>query len=204
MNWAEIASAAVTLFLIMDPFGNAPVFNSVLCRLEEGRRRAVMIRELLIALAILLGFLFAGNAIMGFLGLSQSSLSLTGGVLLFIISLKMIFPAPKTASDDGFGDEPFIVPLAMPLIAGPSTIAVLLLLGSNEPEKLPQWGVALFLAWSVTTALLVSSPFILRLIGEKGSRALERLMGMILVILATQMLLNGITDYVKSLSSLLK
>lgn len=199
MNWTEIASAAVTLFLIMDPLGNVPVFNAVLAKVEPSKRLPVIARELAIALAILMGFLFAGNAILAFLGLSQSSLNIAGGILLFIISLRMIFPGRHTADDDET-DDPFIVPLAVPLIAGPSTIAVLLLLSSNQPAQLSQWAVALLLAWLATTVLLVASPRILALIGQRGSRALERLMGMILVILATQMLLNGIRDFIESLS----
>lgn len=199
MNWNDILSAAVTLFLIMDPLGNAPVFNAVLSSVDPGRRMAVVARELVIALLILVAFLLAGRAILTFLGLSQSSLSIAGGVLLFIISLRMIFPGNPESRDDAVTDEPFIVPLAVPLIAGPSTIAVLLLLSSNQPGQLLDWGLALFMAWLGVTLLLLASPKILSIIGERGSRALERLMGMILVILATQLLLNGIRDFVHSL-----
>lgn len=199
MNWGDIATAAVTLFLIMDPLGNVPVFNAVLSNLEPKRRSKIVARELVIALIILLGFLFAGNTILAFLGLSQSSLNIAGGVLLFTISLRMIFPGRREAGDEGDSEEPFIVPLAVPLIAGPSTIAVLLLLSSNQPGQIAEWSMALFLSWIVTTILLVLSPKILSVIGKKGSRALERLMGMILIILATQMLLNGIRDFIQSL-----
>ena len=198
MNWSEIASAAATLFLVMDPLGNMPVFNAVLAKLDPRRRSAVVARELVIALVILLGFLFAGNAILGFLQLSQSSLSIAGGVLLFIISLRMIFPDAAT-DEDGDVEDPFIVPLAVPLTAGPSTIAFVLLLSSNQPDRLLDWSLALVLAWAGATLLLVASPHLLKLIGARGSRALERLMGMILVVLATQMLLNGIRDFVQSL-----
>lgn len=159
----------------------------------------VVARELCLALIILLGFLFAGNAILGFLGLSQSSLNIAGGILLFIISLRMIFPKANNADEFEDSEEPFLVPLAIPLIAGPSTIAILLLLSSSEPERLFEWSIALFLAWLGTTILLVASPFLLKVLGTRGSRALERLMGMILVILATQMLLNGIRDFILSL-----
>ena len=199
MNWSDIPSTSVTIFLIMDPFGNAPVFNAVLSRLDRRRRSIVVARELLIALFILLGFLLAGNTILDFLGLAQPSLSIAGGILLFIISLRMIFPSARVAEDNADMEDPFIVPLAVPLIAGPSTIAVLLLLSSNQPEQLKEWSIALFLAWFGTTILLVASPFLLKVIGSRGSRALERLMGMILVILATQMLLNGIRSFVTSL-----
>ena len=199
MHWQEIASAAVTLLLIMDPLGNVPVFNSVLANCEPSRRTRIIIREVILALVILMGFLFAGNAILGFLGLSQSSLAIAGGVLLFIISMRMIFPGRHSGSDVASDEEPFLVPLAVPLIAGPSTIAILLLLSSGQPERMLDWSVALFLAWSATAILLVASPWLLRFLGNRGSRALERLMGMILVIVAVQMLLNGIRDFVTSL-----
>lgn len=199
MNWIEISSAAVTLFLVMDPIGNVPIFNAILSNLDEKRRTRVVARELLIALFILLSFLLAGNTILAFLGLSQSSLNIAGGVLLFIISLRMIFPAPHSNDDENVEDEPFIVPLAVPLTAGPSTIAVLLLLSSNQPNRLIEWSLALFMAWLGATVILLSSPQLLKIIGKRGSRALERLMGMVLVILATQMLLNGVRDFIESL-----
>lgn len=199
MHWSDIATAAATLFLIMDPLGNAPVFNAVLSRMDPSRRTRVLAREMLIALFILIGFLFAGNGILAFLGLTQSSLNIAGGVLLFIISLRMIFPQHQTLSDNPDAEEPFIVPLAVPLIAGPSTIAVLLLLSSSQPDQILDWVAALMLAWTASTGLLLASPRIMGIIGMKGSRALERLMGMILVIVATQMLLNGIKDFVQSL-----
>lgn len=199
MNWIEISAAATTLFLVMDPLGNVPIFNAILSKLDKKRRSRVVARELLIALFILLGFLLAGNSILTFLGLSQSSLNIAGGILLFIISLRMIFPSHHINDDEKLEEEPFIVPLAVPLTAGPSTIAVLLLLSSNQPERLLEWGVALVLAWVGATVILLSSPQLLSVIGNRGSRALERLMGMILVLLATQMLLNGIRDFVVSL-----
>ena len=145
------------------------------------------------------GYLFAGNAILSFLGLSQSFLNISGGVLLFIISLRMIFPKSSSGEEVEGEDDPFLVPLAIPLIAGPSTIAILLLLNSSEPARLLEWTVALFMAWLGTTVLLVASPFLLRILGRRGSRALERLMGMILVMLATQMLLNGVRDFAQSM-----
>lgn len=199
MNWNDVGSAAITIFLIMDPLGNAPVFHAVLSRLEERRRMRVVARELCIALLILLGFLFAGNYILAFLGITQPSLNIAGGLLLFIISLRMIFPDPRDQGEVSNAEEPFIVPLATPLIAGPSTTAVLLLLSSTQPDRNLEWAVALCLAWFATTVLLVVSPQLLSIVGPRGARALERLMGMILVILATQMLLNGIRDFVASL-----
>ncbi|MDJ0911452.1 MAG: YhgN family NAAT transporter [Woeseiaceae bacterium] len=199
MNWHEIATAAVTLFFIMDPLGNVPIFHAVLSKCEPSRRTWIIARELIIALVILFLFLFTGNAILAFLGLSQSSLNIAGGILLFIISLRMIFPRAVAMEEIDVDEEPFLVPLAIPMVAGPSTIAILLLLSSSQPDKLLEWSTALLLAWLGTTVLLVLSPKLMDLLGTRGSRALERLMGMILVILATQMLLNGVRDFVNSL-----
>jgi multiple antibiotic resistance protein len=198
MNWTEIASTAVTLFLVLDSLGNIPIFNAILSKLDQARRTRVIAREMLIALGILMAFLFAGNFVLSFLGLTQSSLNISGGVLLFIISLRMIFPGRHQYSDQET-EDPFIVPIAVPLTAGPSTIAILLFLGSSQPERIWEWCLALVIAWLGSTVLLVLSPQVLALIGERGSRALERLMGMILVILAIQMLLNGIREFVQSL-----
>ena len=199
MNWQDIASVSLTLFFIMDPLGNVPIFNAVLSGFDDARRTKIVARELILALFILFLFLLTGNAILGFLGLSQSSLSIAGGILLFLISLRMIFPKTTSRDEIEGTEDPFLVPLAVPMIAGPSTIAILLLLSSSQPDRMAEWSVSLLLAWLGTTVLLVASPLLMRVLGKRGARALERLMGMILVILATQMLLNGIRDFVSSL-----
>ena len=200
MIWSDIAAAAATLFFVMDPLGNIAIFNGVLSRFPPRRRAQITARELVIALVIMLVLLFAGTAILNFLGLSQPSLNIAGGVLLFIIALRMIFPgaAGEVATEK---DEPFIVPLAMPMIAGPSTIAILLLLSSTEPARIWEWCTALVIAWAASTVILTASPFLLRVLGDRGLRALERLMGMLLVLLATQLLLNGVREFVLSLDT---
>ncbi|MEM1232335.1 MAG: MarC family protein [Pseudomonadota bacterium] len=199
--WPEVAAAAATLFFIMDPLGNVPIFNAILSRYLPRERALISARELCLALLILFAFLFAGNRILAFLGISQSSLSIAGGVLLFIISLRMIFPRPAALAEDEAEADPFIVPLAVPMVAGPSTIAVLLLLSGGQPERMLEWSLALLIAWLGSTVLLVASPFLLRVLGDRGSRALARLMGMILVILATQMTMNGVAEFVRALGA---
>ena len=198
MDWSEISAVAVTLFFVMDPLGNIPVFNAVLARFETRRRSVIVARELVFALLILLVFLFAGNTIMGFLGLSQSSLSLAGGILLFVIAIRMIFP--RQGAEEEPEEDPFIVPLAMPLVAGPSTIALLLLLASSEPERIWEWCTALTLAWSASFVILACSPWVMKVLGDRGVRALERLMGMLLILLAIQMFLNGLQEFLASIS----
>jgi multiple antibiotic resistance protein len=199
VNYPDILAVAVTLFFVMDPLGNIPVFNAVLARFDARTRSRIVARELTIALAILLLFLFVGNPVMKFLGLTQPTLSLSGGILLFIIALRMIFPLPAGAADDEVVD-PFIVPLAMPLVAGPSTIAILLLQSSRHPELVWEWCLALVLAWIATTAILACSPWLMKALGDRGVKALERLMGMLLVLLAVQMFSDGVAQFVAGLS----
>ena len=191
----EILSAATMLFLIMDPLGNLPIYMSVLKTIDPKRRRVVIIRELVIALLILMVFLHSGQALLDFLKIKQETVSIAGGIILFIIAIKMIFPRPGGIMGLPAGEEPFIVPLAVPMIAGPSTMAALILLANQEPNKMTQWSVALFAAWLISAIILTMSNTFHRVLGEKGLNAIERLMGMILVMIAIQMLLNGIGRY---------
>ena len=187
----EIISATVLLILIMDPLGNLPIFMSVLKHTEPKRRRAIMVRELLIALLVMLVFLFAGEKILAFLSLRAETVSISGGIILFLIAIKMIFPsASGNSSGLPAGEEPFIVPLAIPLVAGPS-------LSHQYPNQMGHLVIALLLAWGGTFVILLQSSLFLRLLGEKGVNALERLMGLILVMMATQMFLDGIRMWMK-------
>ncbi|WP_147200160.1 YhgN family NAAT transporter [Pantoea sp. MBD-2R] len=194
----EMISATVLLLLIMDPLGNLPIFMSVLKHLEPKRRRVVLIREMLIALVIMLLFLFAGEKILAFLNLRTETVSISGGIILFLIAIKMIFPSQESSSSGlPAGEEPFLVPLAIPLVAGPSLLATLMLLSHQYPDQLTHLVGALLIAWGATVTILLLSGLFLRLLGEKGVNALERLMGLILIMLATQMFLDGIRAYLK-------
>jgi multiple antibiotic resistance protein len=185
---------SVTLFLVLDPFGNAAVFHGVLSKVPEKRRRMVLVRELLIALGILLGFLFLGKHLLGFLGLRPATLSISGGILLFLIALGMVFPSHSMLGETA-DEEPFIVPLAVPLMAGPSTLALILLTSSKYPDATGQITLAVGAAWLLSSVVLLLSPAILKLLGTKGTRALERLMGLLLILVAVQMFLDGVTTY---------
>jgi multiple antibiotic resistance protein len=193
----EIFAAATMLFLIMDPLGNLPIYMSVLKSIEPKRKRWVIMRELCIALLILFIFLFSGQALLDFLQVKQETVSLAGGIILFLIAIKMIFPKPGGVMNLPEGEEPLIVPLAVPMIAGPSTMAALILLANQEPNKMLDWSLALLLAWGVSAIILMMSGAVHRILKDKGLRAIERLMGMILVMIAIQMLLNGITVYIE-------
>ncbi|HSM51104.1 MAG TPA: YhgN family NAAT transporter [Thermoanaerobaculia bacterium] len=186
-----LSSAAILLFLVMDPLGNVPLFVSALASVPSERRRQVLVRELLIALGVLLAFLFGGNATLNLLGIRSESISVAGGIVLFLISIKMLFPTAPAAAEGPAG-EPFIVPLAIPLMAGPSTFATLILL-SGQPGAGPGLLVAaLLVAWGASSAILLASPWFHRILGARGLLAMERLMGLLLVALSVQMLLDGV------------
>jgi multiple antibiotic resistance protein len=186
----ELLTPIVTLFLVMDPLGNVPLFLSVLRTVDPARRRAILMREVAIAYGVLVAFLFAGRYLMRFLGLEQSAIGIAGGIVLFLIALRMIFPSDSAMRHPSVEGEPFIVPLAIPLIAGPSALATVLLLQSSTPP--PMLFIALTVAWAITAAILLSSTFLYRVLRERGLIAVERLMGMLLVMVAVQMLLNGL------------
>ena len=188
-------SAAVMLFLIMDPLGNLPVFMSVLKSIEPKRRQIILLRELLFALVILFTFLFSGQSVLDFLNVEQETVSIAGGIILFLIALRMIFPQSGSVSGLAVGEEPFLVPLAIPMIAGPSTLAALILLANQNPDRMVDWSLALGAAWLFSAVILMFSNLFHRLLGERGLIAMERLMGMILVMIAIQMLLDGATQY---------
>lgn len=190
-------SAALLLFLILDPLGNIPVFLGLLQPLEPKRRRLVLLRELLIALGVLFVFLWAGIHVLKLMHLRQESVSIAGGIVLFLIGLKMIFPSPEGMFGDTGGGEPFIVPLAIPLVAGPSGMASVMLLGSQEPERMADWSLALFLAWAATAVILFSATYLYKILGRQVLVAIERLMGMLLVAISVQMLMDGVSTYLR-------
>lgn len=192
-------SAVVVLLLVMDPVGNIPLFVSVLRHVEPQRRLRVIARECVIALLVLVVFVLFGGSLLRLLGISDSSLTIAGGVILFLVALRMVFRHPEGLFGNGDGGEPFIVPLAIPALAGPAAIATVVLLVSREPERTLEWIAVVAVAILVTLAVLLAADRIARLAGERGLVALERLMGLILTAIAVEMLLRGIRDFVTRL-----
>ena len=191
-----LASAVVLLFLVIDPFGNVPFFVAELARVPAERRRRVVLRELAAAYAVMIAFLFVGQGVLHVLGISEPALTIAGGVLLFLIALRMVFPSPRHSSQEDIEGEPFLVPLAIPYIAGPSVLAAELFLMSREPERWPTWWLAITLAWAATAIIVLGGSHVAAKLGARGLIAIERLMGMVLVAIAIQMFLNGIDAYV--------
>jgi len=191
-----IVSSAVVFILIMDPFGNVPLFLAALAHTAPERRRRVIVRELLIALGIMLAFLFGGQAFMRVFHIDAPALTVAGGVILMLIALRMVFPTPeRNLREKAPDDEPFIVPLAIPYVAGPSLLAMVIVLVSGNPDALPSYLVALVLAWLGSALVLYFSHGLNRVLGPKTLLAVERLMGMVLVIVATQMTLEGVAEF---------
>lgn len=194
----NIFSAAITLLLVLDPIGNIPAFLAILSPVDAERRARIVLRESLFAFLILTLFLFAGQHILHGLNITPPALGVSGGIILFLIAIKMIFP-PETGAipkERPLG-EPFIVPLAIPLVAGPSALTTVTLLGSQAPHRNWEWFIALVIACSITMIILLFANQLRKLLGQKGLLAMERLMGMVLTTVAVQMFLNGLAAYLK-------
>lgn len=191
----EIFSAFILLLLVVDPFGNLPVVNTLMGGVAPERRRRVILRECLIAYLVLMAFMFGGQAFLAMLRLSELALSIAGGLILFLIALRMVFQSPEHVFGEPARGEPFIVPVAIPFIAGPSALATVMLLVSREPQKVWLWVAALTLTLLFTAAVLVAGEWIQKKIGQRAVEAIQRLMGLILTAIAVEMLLNGIRQF---------
>ena len=195
MNYT-FTSATILLLLITDPVGNIPIFVKTLRSVAPERRTMVIVREVLIAFLLLLLFMFVGKSFLTTMNLSDVSLQIAGGVILFLIALRMIFPPVELKHDvsqeaDELLAEPLIVPLAIPALAGPSALATVMLLVSQAPERKLEWVAALSVTMLVCAVVLVLAERIQRLLGERVVIAVERLMGLILVAVSVEMLLRG-------------
>jgi len=198
MNYTFV-SATILLVLITDPVGNIPVFANALKHVPQQRRLRVILREISIAFFLLLTFMFVGEGFLRVMNLSDLALQIGGGVILFLIALRMVFPPPAQAEAELL-IEPLIVPLAVPSIAGPSALATVLLLVSQQPEKRLEWVAALCVTMLISATVLVSAERIQRLIGTRVVSAIERLMGLVLVSVAIEMLLRGIHTFALQLT----
>jgi len=190
-----ILSATLLLILVLDPFGNIPFFLVELERVEPSRHRTILVRELAIALAALLVFLFAGQFLLASLGISEPALNVAGGIILFLIAIRMIFPRHRGSLEEEIDGEPFVVPLAIPYVAGPSAFVSVMLIVKREPHRWPEWLLATFLAWLVTALLVYFASGLRRVLGKRGLIAAERLMGMVLITIAVEMLLAGVAAF---------
>lgn len=196
----SFTSAVVILLLVMDPIGNIPVFVAVLRDVAPERRVKVIVRECLIAFGILLAFVLFGRGILRVLGLTDMSLNIAGGVILFLIALRMIFKHEEGIfGPEREGGEPFVVPLAVPAIAGPTAIATVVLMVSRAPERILEWIFALAISTLITLLLLLFAERVSKFVGARGLAALDRMMGLLLTAIAIEMLLNGVRAFIEQL-----
>lgn len=197
MEWLTLT---ITLLLVMDPFGNIPALVGLLENVAPERRRRVILRECLIALGLLLVFLVVGPQLMGLLGLEQPSLSIAGGVVLMLIALRLLFPSPGgVMGGDPIEGEPLIVPIATPLIAGPSAIATVILIHGTSERWFSTGLLAVGVAWGITAIVLVLAPEVIKILGKRVLTAAERLTGLLVTVIAVQMILSGIEMFIKGL-----
>lgn len=191
----SFASALVLLLLVLDPLGGLPAYISVLERVDPARRARLALRESVIAFLLLLAFMLGGQGFLSLMNLSERALEVAGGVILMIIAIRMIFARDGVMPIEADGREPLIFPLAVPLLAGPSALATVLLLASRQPDRLLHWVAALAVAMGLCLLVLLSAARLQRWLGEPLVRALEKLMGLLLTAIAVEMLLSGLQRY---------
>jgi len=191
-------SSVVLLLLVCDPFGNVPIFISALREVPHERRRRIILRECVIAFAVLTGFVFIGRPFLELLGLSEQSLQIGAAVVLMLVAIRMVFPTADGVYGQAPGGEPFIVPLAIPALAGPSALATVLLFVSREPHRTWWWVAAIAVAMSGATLILAFAERLQRWLGERVTVAFERLMGLILAAIAVELMLRGVRQFVAS------
>ena len=195
----EFLSAVILLLLVIDPFGNVPLVNAMLSHVPPARRRIIIARECAVAFVILMAFMVAGRKVLELMHLSETALSIAGGVILFMIAIRMVFAHPEGAFGPQAVGEPLIVPLAIPLIAGPSALATVMLLATREPGKLGMWAVAITFTMVLAALILLAGDKLQRWLGDRAMQAIERLMGLVLTAIAVEMLLGGIREFVEGL-----
>ncbi len=188
-------STVITFIIILDGFGNVPVFLGMLSGLTPKKRKLIILREMMFAILILIFFLFLGKYILSALHISEPALTISGGLILFLITIRLIFPQDYHKFNEN-DDIPMIVPLAVPLVSGPSSIAMTILYATKYPEKTFVWLLALLIAWLFTTIVLLLSDYLNKILGDKMLTAIERLMGIILSTVAVQMFLTGIKEFI--------
>lgn len=199
MSHSSFGSAFVLLFLTLDPFGNIPFFVAILRCLPPERRLPVALREILIAYVVLLGFIWMGHGLLAIMGLSEPALAVAGGVILFLIAIKMIFSSASEifGGEQGAASavEPLVFPLAIPLLAGPSALATVLILAASQPALQSTWTLALTGAMTITGVILLLSSKVVHWVGDSVMQALEKLMGLLLSAIAANLMLGGLHQW---------
>lgn len=189
----SLAELAVSFFLILDSVGSIPIYLALLQGFPAKRRKHIIMREMIVALLVILLFTFLGNGLLKLLHVNSGTVSIAGGIILFIIALQMIFPTREASLKR---TEPFIVPLAVPLIAGPAILGTVMIY-ANSYQNYGTMLTALLLAWAASLAVLLSASTLRKWVGDNVLQAGERLMGFILSLISLNMITNGIIAFFK-------
>lgn len=199
MSFESIFALSFSFFLLMDPIGNVPLYITILDPIPQQRRKKIIIREMMISLFIILLFAFLGEGILNLLKITPSTLSISGGILLFLIAIKMIFSS-ESAENPIFESkkEPFIVPLAVPLVAGPSILAAVMIYAKKE-QSLAILVLSILIAWIASFIILILSDELRKILKENALLALQRLMGLILTLIAVEMFMEGLELFLKKM-----
>ena len=199
---SSIFSIAFALFLLMDPLGNVPLFIAILKDFSQKKQKKIILRELVLALATIIGFYFIGDVLLDFIHIKQHTLLMAGGLILFLIAIRMIFPASSAQKEEVIKNlkAPVLVPLAIPLVAGPAVLATVMLYSQQKIHPIVVLS-AILLAWVASTLILLSSTFLKKCLGPTGLSASEKLMGLLLTLLSIQMFLEGLSLYIAEIST---
>ncbi len=193
--WASVTAVSFSLFLLMDPVGNVPLFVAILKDHHMQRQRMIIFREMCIALAVIITFTFLGEAFLDVLGISHSSTLISGGIILFLIAIRMIFPSHQEDEvTNSTKKEPLVFPLAIPLVAGPGVLAAVSFYSHNEPWQVMV--VSIVIAWVVSTTILLCGSHLKKVLGPRGITACERLMGLLLTLMAVELFMHGLSIYI--------
>ncbi len=190
----SVLGSAFSLFLVYNVIGNLPFYIAILKPYDPSRQKIILIREMLIALGILFLFGYAGESVLHFLGVTPGILGIAGGILLFVIALTMIFPKHTVGGLPPH--EPIIVPIATPAMAGPGSISAVMLFSDTLPS-FSHLALVIFLAWLPSLGILLAASYIRYLVGERGLIAFERFGGLLISLIAIQMISSGTIRLVK-------
>lgn len=195
----EVIQIALTFFLVTNPIGNCPTILALVKDFDFSRQRRIMIREGFFALLIALFFQYLGEHFLGFLHIKNYAVTLCGGLLLFLVAIHMIFSLSATSETKALKQEPFFVPIATPLLSGPGLLTIIMLKSHLESNALIIT-LAILLAWVGVISVMAGAPYLQKLFGKRGMTALEQLMGLILTMIAVQMLVTGANLFLDQLA----
>lgn len=194
----SIWQIAIVLFIVTNPIGNSPTIIALIKNFSVSEQQKILLRESIFSMILAIFFLFCGEAFLTSLKIENYALSVSGGVLLFLVAIKMIFSTKTEHSEETPKQAPFIVPIATPLLSGAGLLTMIMLYSKQEGNDLKIL-LAILIAWIGVTGIMVSAPYLQILLGKRGLLALEQLMGMILAMIALEMVVNGFSLFFKVL-----